>query len=225
MVHRLKPNYFLRAAAVLLIGSMLGLCTIPGTLSRYNHTQAIATNRVRAGLFRVSVARGDGTWVEISGGDLGEELSINLFETLKQEDVATEHPDTVLQGEEPIIAPGTGGIFKIEVMNFSEVSVEVSVASGTPTGGGIPIEWLQADGSSWGPAFPGVTGGNAELAPLGGNAEFEFTWRWRFDRQEGNVVRDWFHDSDTEDTDLGVEAAASLVQYSIPLTITAAQID
>lgn len=225
----MKKNYFLRAAAVLLVCGMFSLCTIPRTLSRFSGTFNIPGSTVRAGIFEVALQKADGTWASITRGAVGTPFAIDLYETLLQpvgptEDPATNHTGTVLQpppaGTPVRIAPGTGGQFKITVKNFSEVDVEVRVVDGTPivSGGFImsdKIEWWNA--GSWSSSFPGVSTG-VPLAALGGQYTYTFLWRWRYDRGGGV----WMSTQDKNDTELGYNGT---VTYSIPLTVYVEQVD
>lgn len=209
----MKKNYFLRTAAALLVGVMFGLCIIPGTMSRYGDTITINSPSVRAGLFEVAIQRGvlsDGVtpnWVSITRGAVGQNIEIDLFETLLKVDLATPHPvgygagstnQGTISNKKGYIAPGCGGKFKITVRNFSEVKVNLTVAqvgSLAVTGGAMDpnmIQWMGTGG--WQAAFPGVSGGTAplesqplalQLDPVGAVAsEWSevFEWRWLFDR-------------------------------------------
>lgn len=106
----------------------------------------------------------------------------------------------------------------------------------------FPIEWwdptLNGNTGDWSPNFPGSTGTGVSLnaAALGGDANFPaFTWRWVF--QSGDAPNtpvtnpNWYYGNDPFDTYLGTAGGAlaftlgDLPVISIPLTITATQID
>ncbi|MCL2300704.1 MAG: hypothetical protein FWC27_11245 [Firmicutes bacterium] len=146
-----------------------------------------------------------------------------------------------------IIAPGCGGQFDIKVKNFSEVEVKVDVyqASLVVTNGGtLPIEWWDKSTSSWQSVFPGLAGaipsggaitGNlisypAAVGPLAVENEgtYTFYWRWKFERGTAPTGSIWYWGDDVLDTDLGAGGTTltpGAVTYSIPLTVTAEQID
>jgi len=263
----MKNNYFLRAAAVLLAGCLIGLCIIPATLARFATEVPGEATRVRAGIFRVSLNSGtedEPVWVHLGQGDIGEALPINLFAylfDLQDSDgnafdddappsvwYVDEHEDRDSQfvaqapSGPPIIAPGTGGQMRIEIVNFSEVAVRISMDltededddDPAPAGPVIPIEWWDGDG--WDDEFPGIPDDIEDtLAPLDGSEVVYLSWRWRFQRG-GDEVR-WFTESDVEDTDLGLDAAGGEfceddnpnpqpvpITYIIPLTVRAEQI-
>jgi len=215
----LKKNIYLRIAALLLIGSLFGLCTVPGTLSRYvERLPGYDEQILRAGLFHV----------EVNGEVLGvvAEIEVDLFETLKHTGNARNNHDNpnysawineeneyVLLSAE-VIAPGTGGMIPITVQNFSEVDVEIVIIEGDYDDDGVPIEWW--DGAAWTSTFPGIpTGLDTELAALDGDGELEIElwWRWIF------------NGDDVLDTGLGIAAAAgNPATPSIGLKVVALQI-
>lgn len=216
---------------MLLAGVMFSLCTTTGTLSKMATTGTATVAVARAGIFRVCLAKGTG-WVEIASGALGEKVNIDLFKILYEDDAATlenlsnSHVTVAGSTETAIIAPGTGGEMMIEIKNFSEVSVNVNVATSTVTSNGIPVLWETSPGSNaWASGFPGVTA-NATLTPLGGNQTYKFKWHWVF---EEAPITNGISASDAGDTSLGVTSAgrtaANELKYSIDLTVSAAQID
>ena len=236
----MKKNYCLRAAALLLACCVFSLCTVTGTLARYIEGTSIGAAKVRAGIFRVAVKRGT-EWVDIASGDLGgsgSELVIDLFETLNEADTTTAENEvvsvdrTTTPNAKVLIAPGTGGEFRITVKNFSEVEVEIEVDSGSPEvrSGGLlsaltlPLEWETSTAGVWDDDFPGVTAG-ATLEPLGAEETYFFTWRWAYETgaaPETSGNPNWYYGNDPDDTNLAIPGT---VTYEIPLTIRAEQID
>ena len=180
----MKKNYFLRIAAVLLVGVLFGLCIIPGTMSRYGDSFTINSATVRAGIFEVAILDGldaneQPIWKSIVQGTTGQAIEIDLFETLLKVDLTTPHPvgygtgsanQGTISNKKGYIAPGCGGKFKITVRNFSEVKVKLNVAQDGDmevTGGTLDpnmVQW-KGTGGAWQAAFPGVGGGTTYLEP------------------------------------------------------------
>ena len=261
----MKKNKCLRAAALLLACCMFSLCTITGTLARYMQDVPVDTNKVRAGLFRVAVKDGNGDWVVLGQQAVGDAIKVDLYDTLYEAD--DDEPDGILDEEENkdgridvlnapganpnglgavdvdsvIIAPGTGGKLKIEVENFSEVDVKISMALATDTGEYEPIEWWDADTNAWVDVFPGIPDGAdtdelksypAALAAIGGplgTSTITLTWRWKFERgiAPNTLVTNpnWYWTEDLYDTERGVGAVTKDDMIGIPLIITATQLD
>jgi len=238
----LKKNYFLRSAAVLLVFGLFSLSTVPRTLSRYSYTTSGSSSTVRAGIFEVAIKRADGSWVSICHGTTGTPFIVDMYEALLQAATGTAHNDNVIHNPSPagsavLIAPGTAAVLKVTVKNYSEVSAKVTISAGdpivTPAGYEVPIEWFDYSIQTsifpprfgeWVDFFPGipngVAGGNdsATLSPLGGEQEFEFLWKWEYER--GGTA--WGNAKDGEDTVLGIPGN---ITYKVPMVIEVAQID
>ena len=224
----MKKNKVLRTAALLLACCMFSLCTITGTMARWvTDLAGDSQTIVRAGRFEIQVwdstlgesgeSGKSGDWVTLTSGALGTPVSINLFDKLYQEDVSEPHDGNVLGGENAnVIAPGTGGKFKVRVLNASEVDVDVliSVDKNEITGTDIPIQWK--DGSTFSTDFP--TGANAGFTlDYGKEDEIEFLWMWAIDPTP-------LERTNADDTALGAYTGSSAPKYIVPLTISAAQI-
>jgi len=247
----MKSNYFLRTAALLLVGCMFGLCIIPGTLSRYVDDVDLNTGRVRAGIFRVVIRDGE-NWRVLGESATGDAIPISLFSTLYDAspdgapernrdqhaaDVVMEAPG--MTGEDnafeeldtPIIAPGTGGRFRINVRNYSEVAIRIEVSEddgADEPNPNIPIEWWDPITSQWVDEFPGLgdVSNLPTLDPLGDEWYRDFYWRWIFRTSEYPT---WADGRDESDTTLGhiasIDPSDDDVQYIIPLIVRAVQID
>ena len=210
----MKKNYFLRAAALLVACCMFGLCTITGTMARYTGKFDASGTAVRAGIFRVIAQDNEGEWIPLGGTS-----TIDLFKTLQEANIVNDETDVVAaaSGETVIIAPGTGGKFDIKVQNLSEVAVKIlvtDIGTGTAT---VPIEWYVGPPGAygtgaWASAFPGISTGGT-LAPQSSETTFTFYWRWAFEVDN------------PRDTSLGVDAKTAAVTYTLPLKVTAEQLD
>ena len=212
----------------MLVACMFCLCTVTGTLSKYIGNFNFPTaSSPRAGLFKVEVLKSSSpdVWQNIGSGSA---LTINLFQTLTESSVGTAGPDNTPEGADhvalaaKVIAPGTGGAFKVTVRNESEVDVRVSVsvAGGTAVG---KLQWYVSAGT-WSNVTPGGgmtmdldnkfktnTLDSITIPPLTKQGEIDFYWRWLFDSGDNGG-----------DTTLG---RAQTVYSNIPVTITATQLD
>jgi len=210
----LKKNHFLRAAALLLACCMFSLCTITGTMAKFIKPLGSAeADIVRAGYFEVVAY--DGTdWVSLVTAGLGSGLEVDLFDTICKVDAETPHNDDPLAPtivEDPkVIAPGTGGKFKIIVVNLSECAVDVTMALGAALPTNVPLQWLGTPPSTGGTTFHMAAGPLASSVPV----EFEFKWYWDF-----GTAGTYVQAVDGPDTLLGVNQA----EYTLPLKITAVQ--
>ena len=227
----MKKNYFLRAAAVLLVVSLFGLCIIPGTMGKFESDFTAGGNTIRAGLFEVKVMDGE-DWVSIVQGSTGQTIDIGLYETLTQAGNALagtpahSRTGTATEGaikddsanHRYLIAPGCGGQFKIAIWNLSEVDVEVNVTAGSITGGlSAQIEWWT--GSGWSTVPPVITSSSGNTLPYhdGVWESNPVIWRWEFER--GGTT--WRNTADQADTNLGRTGGG----MSLPVTISVVQVD
>lgn len=214
----MKKNYCLRAAALLLVCCIFGLCTITGTMAKFNKPLPGAGAEVRAGVFMVLLKVGDDDWVELGQADLGGPLEIALYDVLKQEDAVTTHNSNVLAVPK-IVAPGTGGMFEIAVKNLSEVAVDVMIELGDSydISDGPHLEWAAGAPSGWSTTIPAFPGGSIRLAALSGvETTGSVYWRWRFHRNASE---------DIDDTGWGVLSAdEDRLTIDIPLIIRAVQV-
>lgn len=240
----MKRNWFLRAAAIMMVCVTFSLCTVTKTVSKYNTTATISGQSVRAGLFRVSVKNGD-TWTPITTSGGSASFTVNLVDTLwessldKEENVAGNNSGGITYGssgtEDDVytpsggvirIAPGTGGEVKITVKNFSEVEVDIALAingniqfnGADLQPGDLPIQWSNDNKATWSSTWPGLPSGSSTLQPINGTRSYSIWWRWAY--ETGTAV-DRIAPGDSADTAAGI-AAGSLL---LPLTITAVQND
>ncbi|MDR1734730.1 MAG: hypothetical protein LBR73_07630 [Oscillospiraceae bacterium] len=267
-----KTNTPARLACILLVFALFTTGLTSGTFAKY-YAVATGTATARVAKFSVQVWKGtksgdsgttttDTDWDEIAV--LGSEptVTVSLWDTM------TEAKDQVLanpraerytstgdiypaNGSDKIIAPGTGGKFRIVARNMSEVAVKIDVSVGGDdykNEGNIPIEW-----SVGGAAFSSIqpttaqtasgiyTPNNADgvnattvLKPSGAT-EAVFEWRWKYDNVTVSTATDGGttpiyssgddRDRDIGDTTLGIGSGGTTATLSVPLTITAIQID
>jgi len=244
-VPHLKKNYILRTAGVLLIFCVFSLCILPGTMSKFTTRVSAGSAKVRAGIFEVAIQDGlnassQPIWKSIVRGTTNTPFEFGMYETLLNSYLETGAP--VSQGNhlrggagavlptspgmvapnptgKYLIAPGTGGLFRVKVKNFSEVAVRLNIQVDpiVITGNADMSRMIQWwNGTAWVSTFPGVTAGAnplpAILEPLGTvDSEWEriFYWRWMFVRgatgwYSGATagLTGWANPSDAADTNL-----------------------
>lgn len=113
----MKRNKVLRIASVLLVLALVTTVGMTGALAKYVKDFPVATNKVRAGLFRVT---GPGTSEAILGTTLYD--GKNVAEEVEQK----KYTESTLG----IIVPGTIiRVDKFKVVNYSEVDVALTIKS------------------------------------------------------------------------------------------------
>jgi len=127
-----------------------------------------------------------------------------------------------------LIAPGTGGRINFSVTNASEVRVKITIEAGSAGITGIPTARIEysADNSTWkelaniNDVWNSSYVKEVELGPgesiAATDAELSLYWKWIFYR-DGT--------QDAADTALGIAAVTTPGQLSIPLKITAVQMN
>jgi len=215
----MKKNYFLRAAGALLLAGVLMLGGVSGTVARFTEG-AKAPQYARVAAFRVLV---DG---KVLGE--GDDIRVNLFSTLFSSVDGIDW-DSGLSGvaqvnqwaycedcdgaycpdAEPVIAPGNGGQFAVDVENLSEVPImyyisidgttlenddEIPVEFRLKDNGG-PHAWTDwEDWEDWKDGSTGELYSDGRLEPGGKTGEEVLVqWRWKYERGD-----------DPGDTKLGV---------------------
>ena len=210
----MKRNWFLRAAALLVIGSLFSLCAVSTTLARYVGTFDGATIAVRAGVFRVYVAQyGSDDWHDMTATQTITTTN-NLGGPLLNASTLQPRASTWISNTNgSLIAPGSAGRIDLAFFNQSEVTVRVMMADTTSMVhiGAATSDILTAnfqfsvDGTTWRDtlalAMVDAAGEYVELEP-GEYTDDWMTlyWRWRFYVDE---------DQDEADTALGRAAATA----------------
>lgn len=197
----MKRNVLLRAAALLLVCSLFGLCTVAGTQARWlKNFPGSKNDLVRAGVFDVEVTTDGGQhWYKLASGAIGGSTPLDLFTVLYEENTKTAEDPTHVVAAPKVIAPGTSGELKVTLRNYSEVDVKVSIGqNGTPTVGGTPFNGFTFGGSS-----------TTAILPPNATSDVTFEWTWGF-----------FTQSEAADTAFGIAGGTC----SVPLLVSAAQI-
>ncbi len=223
----MKKNSFLRLAGLMLVMAMITTIALGGTLAKY---RAEAVGQAAAKIAKFSVIVGEGTDHEVDIAIPDQTISIPLFETVL--DTVDSQPDAHVS--DGYIAPGTRGAFDLDIVNRSDVALDITVSILGPTGpDGAPnpyIEFLYKEfdgpGALWSPG--GLAGGSGmpkitllpgESISYNSNNIFDNTvlWRWQFERSV---------DANVAESALGVYAAANPeTVWNATVTITATQVD
>jgi len=155
----MKKNRTMRAASLMLVLTLITCCFVGGTFSKYTSS---ATGDDSARVAKWSFIVGE---TDIAKEDT---ITIDLFNTVYEEDAKTEETHVTKGNEEVIIAPGTGGKFDIEVKNDSEVDATYSLSL-TATTGDIPLEY-STDGENYETAIGDLNKTDVSLTKNGGEA-------------------------------------------------------
>jgi len=177
----MKRNRILRTALAVLICCAVTLCLLPATLSRY--TSVIPTDNitVRAALFSV-VANG----TDFTAANVTTIATPVNFGRLLQPD-SWDYEENVYPDDGTIIAPGTGGYFRIHFENQSEVPVRFSflTTSGVIAIGNAPsvvphLQFATSNAGSWADLATVLGDINPLLDPNMPNHTVQVYWRWPF---------------------------------------------
>lgn len=242
----MKKNRFIRASVWLLALTMLAMCAFAGntTLAMYassgsgTGTANVAgwSILVKGENVKVIPPEGDGdpTYEDSIDIALNDTFNINLFKTIlcegTEEPLVTDTPPGIgdvadtdeTHVREGMIAPGTKGLFGLDVMNDSDVwaRITVTVALDDLTYG------TGADAVTVPLVFSGLGTGlftkSFDLAPgasISDDADLDLAWAWPFEDESpsGSAL----------DTPIGIAAKAANGAFVVSATVTidAVQID
>lgn len=221
----MRKNKMLRMASALLILVLLTTSVVGGTFAKYV-TTADATDTARVAKWAINYKANDDTAINIVGGDT---ITFNLFKTVSDDDanaITAGTDDSNVKdgtGNEKIIAPGTGGKFKMNIENASEVTAKYTIeltdaqANATTNGNTIPIEY-SLDNTNWTKTITDLNSNNELLKdiPLNMESSKDVTvyWRWAFEDTTDS-------DRNAKDTDLGNAAATASTGAEPKVTVTA----
>ena len=208
----MKKNKTMRLASGLLVAVLLTTCAISGTFAKYVSDVA-ASDSARVAKWSIKV----------EGEEIGAEeptIIFNLFD-YTDANVDVNGKDDNAQ----VIAPGTTGSFKIDIVNESEVNAKYTIKFEETNNGNIPLQY-SVDGTTWKDsinelAMEQLT--DQAIAMNNGTDARTIYWKWVFDNTTGTV-----HDGQTDvtDTALGHDAAyGNAATVTIKATITVTQVD
>ena len=236
----MKKNYFLRAAGALLLVGVLLLGGVGGTVARFSESAEATPQKARVAAFRVLVD--NKVLGESSGGGIDVDLfnaiyTHNGIDTYQENDYSGISPQTGQAADpsipvrDPVIAPGNGGQFAVEVENLSEVPIKytISVDGSKMENDDIPVEFRvkKSDGSwdAWvNYKFTNVISVDGTLNP-GQSASNAVLIQWRWSYENGLQTNE-------DDTGMGILERAAIdggndgrYQLSVPIKATATQLD
>lgn len=218
-----KKNKTLRAAALLLMLSLVSTSFVGGTFAKYTSSVS-ATSTANIAKWSVKINE-----TEINAG--GDITSFNLFNSIV--DTVDGNADAHVNGQ--LLAPGVKGKVELSIENASDVAIKVaakadaallSVEAGSAA---VPLKFALGDAAS----EPGagsytdlaglITAVEAALpsdsSPLNYGATFTKTIYWKWD-YEGSGSQ-----TDTSDTALGVASAVATTSYKLKLNVQVTQVD
>ena len=209
----MKKNRMMRLASVLLVCVLLTTSVISGTFAKYTST-ATGTDTATVAKWSFKVASTDIAPAATTT------FAVDLFSTayeLTNGAVGTD-ADADVKADGKIIAPGTGGSFKLNLENASDVTAKYTITLSSINAAGVPLEFSTDNGTTWVKAAE-VTESNITVTGtlnIGATAtdSAPIYWRWAF--STGN-------EGDTADTTLGT--ATALATPSVTVKVVAEQVD
>ncbi len=226
-----KRSKTMRVAGGMLAASLVMTCLISGTMAKYTST-ASGSDTARVAKWSIKVNE-----QEIAT-NTSQGITFDLFETIGDDwDGGVNDDANVVNGVngENIIAPGTGGVFEVNVENDSEVTAHIDVDLNESKTNNIPIVY-SLDGTNYFTLdqlnnFGVVDGGLKDGVELkaGDSHAFDIYWAWAFDDAAAvnNLGLGSNPSSDNHDTDLGIlaQTAGSEPKITIVANVIATQVD
>ncbi len=196
-------NNSTRILLIILSLALITCCSVGATFAKYT-TSAIAQSTARVAKWDVR-AGADGNEVYVAGA---ASQFVNLFEYMVDED-STEENDVKQEGN--IIAPGTRGRFRFDVINNSEVSAEYTVTFTEHNPKDVPIQY-SINGNVWHDNASDLNKyfEKIPLAMQGGEDFVIIHWKWDFERGKDEI-----------DTNLGITQP----DVSLTIQLTVDQVD
>lgn len=204
----MKRNKFFILGLIAAFVAVLSLTLVSGTWAKYTQTVTGSAN--------ARVAKWE---VQVNDAAVPANLTLNLFDSIKDSDGTTAETDVKSKNSDKVIAPGTRGSFEVKVSNASEVNLTAQATLTITNAGNIPLtfKYKIGDNSEVGlnaSSFDSngsvvISLGQIDLSETGvlNSETLLITWEWPFN---GN---------DTTDTDLGKTGTAQ-VEVSVDLVFT-----
>ena len=203
----MKKNRMMRVASALLVAVLLTTCCISGTFAKYTSSSTDSdTARVAKWAF------------ELEGAAMQNTFTFDLF-TYTDPNV-----DVDGNGSEKVIAPGTTGVFEINLTNNSEVNAQYTITFTETNTSNIPLQY-SLDGTNWVDSIAELSAITDVAINMGGSATKTIHWRWAFNDTTTAVTDGSAHAGQTNSTDTDLGTAATLAQVIIGATILVEQVD
>ena len=197
---RKRSSMMVRLVAVLAVTMMFTMCFVGGTFAKYTSSAT--------GTDSATVAKWD---IKVGGTNIAtnDTFTFDLFKTIKDSNGTADETD-MSPVDGTIIAPGTRGSFDIVIKNDSQVNATYAIDYTVTTTNNIPVKF-SVDGTNW---FDDINYLDVRSVAInmGATATVTVQWMWEFERIDG----------DTQDTDLGSAASATL---EVVAAVTATQVD
>ena len=208
----MKKNKLSRLAILMLALAMASMMLVSGTYAKYTSSlQGTATGTVAKWKWTI------GSDVIDSVEDATAGYTFNLFDTINDSDLSTAETDVATRK----IAPGTSGLFQIQVKNDSEVNANYAIGLVETNTSSVPIEY-STNGTTW---VTSVASLNASTTSIAMNETKTLTvyWRWAFEGADS--INFTSTQTDITDTALGFGANTTAATVTVTATITLTQVD
>ena len=196
----MKNNKLFIAGLITVFVALVSLTLVSNTWAKYT-SSVTGTDTARFAKWSWSYAK-----------DASNNVLIDLFNDTKvcELDVHNEpwiEPDLHVAQGQALVAPGTGGMFKLQVTNNSEVTGKVSF-NFKVTGADVPFEF-KIDEGEWSDTLSNLS---SENVAMGATKTVTIYWRWLYERGTTDAEKEA---NNKQDTDLGIASETVTVSVTI----------
>lgn len=196
----MKKNKLFIAGLVTVFVALVSLTLVSSTLAKYT-SSVTGTDTARVAKWSWSYAK-----------DASNNVLIDLFNDTKvcELDVHDEpwiEPDLHVAQGKALVAPGTGGMFKLQVTNNSEVTGKVSFDFEV-SGAQVPFEF-KIDEGEWSDTLSDLS---SENVAMGATKTVTIYWRWLYERGTTEAEKEA---NNKQDTELGIASETVTVSVTI----------
>ncbi|MBQ8496668.1 MAG: hypothetical protein IJ489_04335 [Clostridia bacterium] len=205
-----------RIVGLLLVFVLVTSCFVGGTFAKYAST-AYGSDVATIAKWSIEV---EGTDIAVAGSPVT--VAFDLFDTINDTGNADDETDVT----DNLIAPGTAGSFKIDIINNAEVNAEYTIELSETNIYEVPLQY-SVDGTNWVDSIDELEMDALTTVAIdmnGGTDNQTVYWRWVFNDTDtaGSAHAD---QNNAYDTGLGVAAKADPIQVIINATIRVEQVD
>ena len=196
----MKNNKLFIAGLITVFVALVSLTLVSNTWAKYT-SSVTGTDTARVAKWSWSYAK-----------DASNNVLIDLFNDTKvcELDVHNEpwiEADLHVAQGQALVAPGTGGMFKLQVTNNSEVTGKVSFNFNV-TGAAVPFEF-KIDEGEWSDTLSNLS---SENVAMGATKTVTIYWRWLYERGTTDADKDA---NNLQDTTLGNASNTVIVDVKI----------